>query len=140
VLHDGTLQRPTPKAWGQRAVDLYEAHKADRVIGEVNHGGDLIEANVHAIDPNVPFKAVRASRGKAVRAEPIAALYEQSRVKHVGSFPQLEDQMTTWEPGVSTFSPNRVDALVWALTELMLGGAPARYSSTWDSYLPKLRI
>lgn len=121
ILDDGTLVRPTPEEWANKAVNLYTLHEADRVIGEVNNGGDLVEMAIRAVDRNVSFKQVRASRGKAVRAEPIAALYEQHRVHHVGTFAALEDQQCQWEPGVSTWSPNRVDALVWALTELMLG-------------------
>jgi phage terminase large subunit-like protein len=120
VLADGSLEQPTPQEWGKQSVSLYSNHRADRIIGEVNNGGDLVEMNIRAVDPNVSYKAVHASRGKQIRAEPIAALYEQHRVHHVGFFPKLEDQMCQWEPGVSTWSPNRVDALVWALTELML--------------------
>jgi phage terminase large subunit-like protein len=120
VLGDHSLVQPTPDQWGRATVTAYNSHEADRVIGEVNNGGDLVEANVRAVQQRIPFKQVRASRGKAVRAEPIAAFYEQGRIKHVGSFPLLEDQMCQWEPGVSTWSPNRVDALVWAFSELML--------------------
>jgi len=121
VLADGSIIKPTPEQWGKGAIALYSTLEADRIIGEVNNGGDLVESNVKSIDRNVSFKQVRATRGKAVRAEPIASLYEQGRVHHVGMFPLLEDQMCQWEPGVSTWSPNRLDALVWALTELMLG-------------------
>lgn len=122
VFADGSLPRPTPEQWGKAAVTLYHNQRADRIIGEVNNGGDLVEANIRAVDRAVPFKKVHASRGKQVRAEPIASLYEQGRAHHVGSLPLLEDQMCQWEPGVSPWSPNRVDALVWALTELMLEG------------------
>lgn len=120
VLGDATLQRPTPEQWGSAVATLYYSHQADRVLGEVNNGGDLVESNIRAIDPNISFKQVRASRGKAVRAEPIAAFAEQGRIHHVGTFASLEDQLCQWEPGVSTWSPNRLDALVWAFTELML--------------------
>ena len=119
VLEDGTLKRATPNEWARQVVAIYRRHQADRVIGEVNNGGDLVEANVRTVDPNLPFTQVRASRGKAVRAEPIAALYEQGRVHHVGVLPQLEDQMCDWDPALSVKSPDRMDALVWALTELM---------------------
>lgn len=122
VLADGSLPKPKPLEWGRAAVQLYNLHDADRIIGEVNNGGDLVEANITAVSKRVAFKKVHASRGKQARAEPIAALYEQGRVRHVGTFALLEDQMCQWEPGVSLWSPNRVDALVWALTELMLGG------------------
>lgn len=121
VLEDGTLSGATPNEWAKQVVALYRAHSADRVIGEVNNGGDLVEANVRTVEPNLPFTQVRATRGKAVRAEPIAALYEQKRVRHVGVLAKLEDQMCTWDPGFAGKSPDRVDALVWALTELMLG-------------------
>lgn len=121
VLDDASIVKPTPEQWGREAVSLYNKLEADRIIGEANNGGDLVESNVAAISKRVSFKKVHASRGKQTRAEPIAALYEQGRVRHVGSFPLLEDQMCQWEPGVSLWSPNRVDALVWALTELMLG-------------------
>lgn len=143
VLADGSLIRPTPEAWGSAAIALYHTHEADRIIGEVNNGGDLVESNIRAIEKAdlVSFKQVRASRGKQVRAEPIAALYEQHRVHHVGMFPVLEDQLCQWEPMTSTWSPNRLDALVWALTELMLGDEyggevhlPDVEGSRWDGY------
>lgn len=122
VLSDESLKQPTPEQWGSQSVVAYRKLQADRVVGEVNNGGDLVESNVRAIDKNIPFKQVRASRGKAVRAEPIASLAEQGRIHHVGLHPVLEDQLCQWEPGVSTWSPNRLDAYVWAFTELMLGG------------------
>jgi len=122
VLADASLERPTPEQWGSESIATYRKLKADRIIGEANNGGDLVEANIRAVDKNVSFKKVHAARGKQARAEPISSLYEQGRIKHVGMFPLLEDQMCQWEPGVSTWSPNRVDALVWALTELMLEG------------------
>ncbi len=108
----------TPNDWAERAVKEYHIREADRIVAEVNNGGDLVEVNVRTVDPDVPYKEVRASRGKVIRAEPIAALYEQGRIKHVGSLPVLEDQMTTWD-GLN-FSPDRIDALVWGMTELML--------------------
>ena len=86
------------------------------MIGEVNNGGDLVEVNLRTVDRQISYKAVHATRGKVIRAEPIAALYEQGKVHHVGTFPQLEDQMVEWVPGDR--SPDRMDALVWALTEL----------------------
>jgi phage terminase large subunit-like protein len=129
ILGDGSMIKPTPEQWAMSAITLFNTNHADRVIGEVNNGGDLVEANVAAVAKSltppqrIPFKQVRASRGKQVRAEPISSFYEQHRVHHVGSFPLLEDQLCQWEPGVSTWSPNRLDALVWALTELMFGPA-----------------
>lgn len=121
VLSDGSVEKPTPNEWAVAALAQYELHDADRMVGEVNNGGDLVESNVRTINPHVAFKKVRASRGKDVRAEPVAALYEQGKVHHVGMFGKLEDEMCQYEPGVSKWSPNRLDALVWALTELMLG-------------------
>lgn len=121
VLADGSLVQPTPVEWANATITLFHLHRADRVIGEVNNGGDLVEANLRSVDAMIPYKGIHASRGKQTRAEPVASLYEQGRVHHVGSLPLLEDEMCQWEPGVSTWSPNRLDALVWALTELMLG-------------------
>ena len=102
----------------RRAIELYREYEADRIIGEVNNGGDLIETLLRSIDRDIPFRAVRASKGKIKRAEPIAALYEQGRVHHVGSFDKLEEQMTSYVPSMITASPDRMDALVWGLTEL----------------------
>jgi len=120
VLGDYSLSE-SPAKWGSAVVTAYRQHKADRVIAEVNQGGDLVEATVRTVDPNVSYKAVRATRGKLTRAEPVAALYEQGRVHHVGAFAALEDQQVDWDPTSGADSPDRVDALVWALTELMLG-------------------
>lgn len=118
VLEDASLQA-SPLEWGRAVVRTHHGHKGDRVIGETNNGGDLVEMNLRRIDTAIPFKAVHASRGKAIRAEPIAALYEQGKVHHVGTFPQLEDQMCSWDPAAAGQpSPDRMDALVWALTEL----------------------
>ncbi len=122
LLADGTIPQPTPEAWGSQAVSLFNTHEANLVVGEVNNGGDLVEANVRAAagEQIIPFKQVRASRGKAIRAEPIATLGEQGRIHHLGSWGALEDELCQWEPGVGK-SPNRLDAYVWAFTELMLG-------------------
>lgn len=111
----------TPNGWGMEAVALYKKLNADRIIGEANYGGNMVEHVVRTIDPNVPYKSVSAMRSKQLRAEPVAALYEQGMVSHVGDFPMLEDEMTTWSPTDSKDSPNRVDALVWAITELKFG-------------------
>jgi hypothetical protein len=126
VLEDGTCQM-SPEGWGRRAVELYHHHGADRVIGERNYGGDMVRFTVATADRNAAFKEVVASRGKAVRAEPISALYEQARVHHVGHFPDLEDQMVNFTASgyVGEGSPDRADALVWAMTELMLS-VPAK--------------
>lgn len=119
ILADNSL-RGTPHQWATAVISAYKLHRADRIIGEANNGGDLIEANIRTVDKNASFRKVHASRGKDIRAEPIASLYEQGRVHHVGYFSELEDQMCTWEPGQK--SPDRLDALVWALTELSSGG------------------
>ena len=107
-----------PDAWAKRAVELYWQWEADRVIGEANNGGDMIEAVLRHQDQNVSYRKVTATRGKAIRAEPISALYEQRRVHHVGTFAKLEDQLINWDPATAEKSPDRLDALVWALTEL----------------------
>ena len=115
VLEDATL-RGSPDRWMRKAVDLYYLHKADRIIAETNNGGDLVERLLRTIDRSVSYKKVNASRGKLVRAEPVAALYEQQKVSHVGLFTSLEDQLCTYTGGGK--SPDRLDALVWAITEL----------------------
>lgn len=112
--------RVSPDAWARRAVLAYHDLKADRIIGEQNNGGEMVRHTVLTVDPKVAYHAVTASKGKHTRAEPVAALYEQGKVHHVGTFPALEDQCCTWQPGEE--SPDRMDALVWALTELMLTG------------------
>jgi len=121
VLEDRSC-RLSPDGWARRAVVAFRVRQADRIIAETNNGGDLVEATLRTVDRNVAFRKVTASRGKRVRAEPIAALYEQGKVHHVGGFPELEDQMCTFLPEGGTGSPDRVDALVWALTELSSGG------------------
>jgi phage terminase large subunit-like protein len=112
--------RMTPHQWAARALAAYRTHAADRIVGEVNNGGEMVEATLRTIDPAVSFKAVHASRGKALRAEPVAALYERGRIHHVGAFPALEDQMCGFTGERGGPSPDRLDALVWAVTELMV--------------------
>lgn len=119
VLADRSA-RLSPNGWAERAITAYEDHHADRIVAERNQGGDMVKATLHVVDPSVPVTLVWASKGKHTRAEPVAALYEQGRVHHVGAFPELEGQLTGWTPESKT-SPDRLDALVWALTELMLG-------------------
>ena len=121
VLEDATL-KATPDGWGRRAVQAFNDWSADKIIAETNNGGDMIIATIQQVDRLVPVKKVVASRGKQLRAEPISALYEQGRVHHVGMFSKLEDQMVTWTPE-SRQSPDRLDALVWALTELKDGSS-----------------
>jgi len=116
VLEDATI-KTSPDKWLKRAIDLYYIHKADRMVAETNNGGDLVEKLLRTIDDKIAYKKVQASRGKLVRAEPIVALYEQGKVSHVGSLASLEDQLCTYAGGSN--SPDRLDALVWALTELM---------------------
>lgn len=125
VLADYSM-RGTPDACMRKAVEAYRRHEADRIVGEVNNGGDYIGSVLRAVDPNVSYRSVRASRGKTVRAEPVSALYEQGRVHHVGVFPELEEQMVSWVP-TDPKSPDRVDALVWACTELR-----GLSSGSWD--------
>ena len=115
VMADHSLQG-SPNEWAIAVSRAFHQHSADRVMGEVNNGGDLVEVNLRTVDRDIPYKAVHASRGKLIRAEPVAALYEQGKVHHCGAFPQLEDQMCEWVPGGK--SPDRMDALVWAITEL----------------------
>ena len=122
VLADRTCKL-SPDGWGRRAVAAYKEFGADRIIAERNFGGAMVEHVIRTVDRSVSFKEVTASRGKVARAEPVAALYEQGRVSHVGAFPELEDQMCLIGPDgfAGEGSPDRADALVWTLTELMLG-------------------
>jgi predicted phage terminase large subunit-like protein len=126
VLADRTVERMRPLDWARAAIGAYRAHEADRIVVETNQGGDLVETVIRQVDASVPVRAVRAMRGKWLRAEPVAALYEQGRVAHVGALPALEDEMSDFGPdGLSGGqSPDRVDALVWALTELLLKDRP----------------
>lgn len=112
--------RWTPLEWATRTVEMYKRHKADRVVAEVNQGGDLVKSNVHTVDGNVPVKMVHATRGKIVRAEPVAAKGEQHKIHHVGTFGLLESQLTTYVPDSGLPSPDRMDAYVWGFTELLL--------------------
>ncbi|MGJ0619704.1 MAG: DNA-packaging protein [Methylocystis sp.] len=125
VLTDRTCSL-SPAGWGRRAVDAYHEFKADRIVAEQNFGGAMVEHVIKTTDPKASFRAVVASRGKVVRAEPVAALYEQGRISHVGAFSDLEDQacQMTESGFVGDGSPDRVDALVWAITDLMFGEKP----------------
>jgi phage terminase large subunit-like protein len=127
VLADRTCH-VSPDAWAREAIRANEDFDGDKIIGEANNGGDLIETVLRTVDKSVSYKKVHASRGKRTRAEPISALYEQDKVRHVGFFPKLEDEMCQWVPDEDPKSPNRVDALVWAFTELMLKGGDATIS------------
>jgi phage terminase large subunit-like protein len=125
---DDLSGKMAPKAWASMAVRGYDNHEADRVVAEVNQGGDLVETTLRAIEADVSYRAVRAAKGKRTRAEPIAALYEKGKVHHVGVFRELEDQLVNWVPGLGD-SPDRLDALVWGLTDLFFGKTKVR--ATW---------
>lgn len=118
VLDDASLAGSVG-AWTNAVVACYHKNRADRIIGETNFGGDMVEATLRAVDPNISYKEVRASRGKAVRAEPVVAQYEKGRVHHVGEYPALEDEQCIWVADSGMPSPNRIDALVWAIVELL---------------------
>ena len=129
--HDGHIYilrdhsgRYSPNGWAARASALHDALKADCIVAEQNFGGEMVAANLMASASRARVKMVHASRGKAVRAEPVVSLYEQHRVHHVGPFPELEDQLCGWDPMESGHSPDRLDALVWAVTELTSGPRP----------------
>jgi phage terminase large subunit-like protein len=135
VFEDASLLRPTPDTWARHAINKYHEYRANKIVAEVNQGYDLVVNLLHTADDKVPVKKVYATRGgKFLRAEPIAALYEQGRVHHLGMFSELEDQMTQWVPGKA--SPDRLDALVWAITQLMLGGGLAEFQSPMN--LPRI--
>lgn len=123
VLEDMSKGGLKPSEWASRAISVFDRLNADRVVAEVNQGGEMVEAVLRQVAPHIPFRAVRATKGKAVRAEPIAALYEQGRVHHLGQLAKLEDQLCEFVPGVTRKSPDRMDALVWAITDLMGAGA-----------------
>ena len=137
VLADISGRYP-PTDWARLAITAYRTHRADRIVAEVNNGGEMVENTLRMVDRNVAFTAVHASRGKVIRAEPVAALYEQrpGRVWHVGSFPRLEDQMcgftTDFDRKTAGFSPDRVDALVWAFTDLLV--APMKGEGIFELY------
>lgn len=118
VIEDCSVQGASPAQWAGIAVDAYNRHHADRIVAEVNQGGELVEQVIRLVDPNASYRAVRASRGKMIRAEPVAALYEQRRVHHIGVFAALEEQMTTYTGEKRESSPDRLDALVWAFFDL----------------------
>jgi phage terminase large subunit-like protein len=135
VLADRTI-KASPGVWGAKAVAAYREFKADRIVAERNFGGAMVEHVIRTVDPNVPYREVTASRGKVQRAEPIAALYEQSRIRHAGSFTELEDQLAamTGDGYGGDGSPDRADALVWALTELMTKPTASTITfGTWGS-------
>lgn len=128
VIDDRTVRGREPLAWAEVAVRAYHAHEANAIVAEVNQGGELVPTLIRQVDADMPIELVRATRGKWIRAEPVAALYQRGLVSHVGIWPDLEDQMCDFGPdGLSGGrSPDRMDALVWALTALMLGGGSPR--------------
>ena len=138
VLADDTI-KASPQVWAEKAISSFEQHKADRIIAEVNNGGDLVVHLLQQVKNTVPVKKVTASRGKAVRAEPIAALFEQGRAHLVGYYPELEDQLCEWEPGTNMSSPDRMDAMVWALTELSEGSNALAYLASLAVFCPSCK-
>lgn len=123
ILDDLTCHL-SPDGWAKKVDYAFHKWQADRVVCEVNNGGELVTTVLKTVNPGLPILAVHAARGKLTRAEPVAALYEQGRIHHAGTFPKLEDELTSWVPGESD-SPDRLDALVWAITELMVAKTPA---------------
>jgi phage terminase large subunit-like protein len=138
VLDDCTI-KASPDAWARVAVDAYHKWHADRIIGETNNGGDMIEILLRQVDPSIPFRKVTATRGKLVRAEPVAALSEQNRLHLVGTYPLLEDQLTNYTP-LAPGSPDRMDAMVWAITELMDGQSAIMGLAAISKFCPKCRL
>lgn len=134
VLADASCHLP-PTGWARVAVSEYNKWKADRIVAEVNNGGDMVGEVIHAVQAGVPYAKVTATRGKQMRAEPISALYEQGRVHELGDFPELRTQQESWTPD-SGWSPDRLDALVWGLTFLgLVGGQGAAFMTAWKDEL-----
>ena len=129
VLEDLTCKK-SPDGWARVAVDAFDFWKADRIVAETNQGGEMVENTIRTIAPRIPYRGTHAKRGKVLRAEPVAALYEQGRVSHIGMLAALEDQMcaftSDFDPKTAGYSPDRVDALVYALSELMVTGLPGK--------------
>ena len=139
LLEDCTV-KAGPATWGKVAADAYERHSADVIVGETNYGGEMVRHTIQTARPRTPYKAVSATRGKVVRAEPISALYEQGKVRHAGEFPELEDELVAFSTVgyMGERSPNRADALIWALTELFPGltKAAKKVEAKTPSYAP----
>lgn len=138
ILEDCTV-KAGPATWGNVATTAYERHQADLVVGESNFGGEMVRQTIQVARARTPYKAVTATRGKVVRAEPYSAMYEQGKIRHVGNFPELEDELTAF----STFgymgegSPNRADALVWVLAELFPGITKERKAKKTEQQRPQ---
>ena len=122
LIEDCTV-KAGPATWGKVATDAYDRHRADVIVGETNYGGAMVQHTIQVARPRTPYKSVTATRGKVVRAEPLSALYELGKVRHVGYFPELEDELVAFSTigYMGDRSPNRADALIWALTELFPG-------------------
>jgi phage terminase large subunit-like protein len=139
VIDDKSLLG-TPGEWADAVMAAYNDNNADIIVGEMNYGGEMVEATIEqaakAKNQIYRYKNVHATRGKVVRAEPVVAAYEHTRVHNVGEFPHLENEMVMWIPGISRFSPNRIDALVWAITELSLKREPPQQTPSY--YIPDL--
>ncbi len=119
----------TPDGWARASIALYDRLQGDRIVAERNQGGDLVESNLRTVSPHIPYRSVHASKGKRLRAEPVSALYEQGKIHHVLGLHKLETEMTMWDPmDPRAPSPNRIDALVYALTDLMLGGGAPTFT------------
>lgn len=138
ILEDLSCKE-TPDSWARVAVDAYHRHKADRIVGETNNGGDMIELLLRQVDPTVSFRKVTATRGKIIRAEPVASLWEQGRGHLVGGFPVLEDQMSNFTIA-STDSPDHLDAMVWAVTELSAGASSIIGLANLAQFCPNCRM
>lgn len=138
TLEDLTL-RGSPEQWARQAVSAYHKWEADILLAEKNNGGDMVEHTIRTVDSQVNIKLIHASRGKHTRAEPIAALYEQEKIHHVGYLPELEDQWCGWIPGVGD-SPDRLDAEVWGYTELMLESGSSVSSSPNAKLYPRRKV
>ena len=138
VLHDGTV-KGSPLEWAQKAVSLYDQYKADSLLVEVNQGGDMVSAVLKQVRTTLPIREIRAHVGKKLRAEPVAAMYEQGRVHHVGEFAQLEDQMTIWTPADAD-SPDRLDAMVQAFSDLLGKSSVSHYFNSIANFCPKCAL
>ena len=138
VLFDGSF-RGSPLDWATRAVDLFDEYKADSLLVEVNQGGDMVSAVLKQVRPSLPIREIRAHVGKRLRAEPVAAMYEQGRVHHVGTFDRLEDQMTIWTPQDAT-SPDRLDAMVQAFSDLLGKSSVSNYFNAIANFCEKCAL
>lgn len=130
VIEDAT-HKAAPVQWIRKVAELYETHQADRVVAEINKGGDMVKDLLLTCGPHISYKGVRATRGKAIRAEPAVSLYEQGKVKHAQPLPELEKQLCEWIPGISSKSPDRLDALVWGLSDLFLSNERQHQYKVW---------